>query len=109
MSVTKKLWDGNSNVTCYPEQSLNILKAFNEIINGLYHIGDEHKYIFHTLNTTSYVDAEYLKILNSIGCDLTDIANKLEMARSLLFGDCLNWNYVLENLKELSLKKDGVE
>ena len=100
------MFDGNTNLTYYPDQSANILRAFNEIINGLYHIGNEHEYIIHTLNTSTYVEAEYRKMLSDIGMDLTEIANKLEIVRSLLFGDCLNWEYIYQKVKNIKTK-DG--
>jgi hypothetical protein len=103
----KRMWLGNTNATYYPRQAENILRSLNETIHGLYALSNEESNIIETLNTTTYVEAEYKRLIGSIGIDLADIANKLEMIRSLLFGDCLNWDYICQNLKEIeSTKKE---
>ncbi|KPU42177.1 hypothetical protein OXPF_39560 [Oxobacter pfennigii] len=105
----KKLWSSGSNVLYYADNSATILKALNDAIHGLYYLGGEHSYIIHTLNTTTYVEEEYKRLLSGIieNQDLSDIANKLEMVRSLLFGDCFNWDYICEELEKIPPKGEA--
>lgn len=98
----KKLWTCGTSADYYPKETADILKSFNDVIHGLYALGGEEEYIFHTLNATTYVKREYKNFRDAIGMDLADIANYLEMMRSVLFGDVFNWDYVLEGLKEFS-------
>lgn len=99
----KKLFNGNSDALYNAEETANILKALNDAIHGLYYLGGEHEYICHTLNVTTYVEEEYRKLLSDIieNQDLSDIADKLEMIRSVLFGDALNWDAIQDNLTKL--------
>lgn len=92
----------SSDLIYSAKDSSEILKALNDVIHGLYHIGNEESYIISTFNTATYVEAEYKRLLKSIGMDLDDIANKLEMIRSLLFGDCFNWDYIQLELSKLT-------
>jgi hypothetical protein len=105
----RKLWNGGTNVLYYADKSATILKALNDAIHGLYYLGGEHGYIIHTLNTTTYVEEEYKRLLSKIIADqdLSDIANKLEMIRSLLFGDCLNWDCICEELEKIQPKEES--
>jgi hypothetical protein len=108
----KELWNRGTNALYYADKSATILKALNDAIHGLYYLGGEHDYIIHTLNVTTYVEEEYKKLLGDIigSQDLADIANKLEMIRSLLFGDCFNWDAIQSNLTKLTkLIKEDVE
>lgn len=100
-----KLFSKGSDALYNVEETASILKAFNEAIHGLYTIDSEESYIFDTLNTTTYVQEEYKKLAENIGIDLMDIANKLEMMRSILFGDCFNWDNIYAKLNKISSKK----
>lgn len=97
-----KLLNNGTDMLYNRQESMEILRAFNDIIHGLYHIGSEERYIFATLNTPTYIQEEYGKLIDSIGIGLADIANKLEIARSLLFGDCFNWDYIQSQIAELT-------
>lgn len=105
MEGFKKLFSGNSDALYNAEKSAEILKALNEIIHGLYFLDNEDTYILSTLNSTTYVEEEYKKLLTDIGTDFGDIANKLEMIRSLLFGDSFNWDNIYAELNKLSSKE----
>lgn len=106
----KELWNRGSNALYYADKSAVILKALNDAIHGLYYLGGEHGYITHTLNTTTYVEEEYKRLLSDIiaSQDLCDIANRLEMIRNLLFGDALDWDNIQSNLSKL-IKEEEVE
>lgn len=89
----EKLWSG-SDALYYPQETVTILKNFNDAIHGLYAIGGEEQYIFNVLNTSTPVIKEYERLTKSMGISLIDVANTLEIMRSLLFGDCFNWDNV---------------
>lgn len=97
-----KIWNNGTNANYYLESTIDILKALNDITNGLYHIADNYDYIFHTLNTTIDVQKEVVKILNSVDTDLATVAEKFAMVKSLLFGDAFDWNYILKKLEEVN-------
>lgn len=100
-----KLFSKGSDALYNEEETASILKAFNEAIHGLYTIGSEESYIFDTLDTTTYVQEEYKKLTENTGTDLIDIANKLEMMRNVLFGDCFNWDNIYAKLNKIHSKK----
>ena len=100
----KKLFSGNSDALYNAEESAEILKALNEAIHGLYYLDNEDTYILGILNCTTYVQEEYKKLLNDIGAGFGNIANKLEMIRSLLFGDCFNWDNIYAELSKIPTK-----
>lgn len=87
----------HSSVSCDTENSSEILKAFNDVIHGLYFL-DEQSYILETLNVATYVEKEYKKLMVDIGLDLPEMADKFEMIRSLLFGDSFNWDAIHQEL-----------
>lgn len=98
------LWDKGSDALSDTVETIRIAEAFNSVITGLLFLGSESKYIFAILNTTTYAQEEYLKLQSEIGIDMVDAANKLELMRSILFGDCFGWHYLLEKLKQYSKK-----
>ena len=101
----KKLFNGNNDALYNAEKSAEILKALNEAIHGLYYLDNEDTYVLSTLNATTYVEEEYKKLLIDIGTDFGNIANKLEMIRSLIFGDCFNWDNIYAELSKIPSKE----
>lgn len=95
----KKFWDSGSDALYNPQEAAKILKSFNDVIHGLYFLGSEENYIFSVLNTTTYQDEEYKRLTESMGIELTEIADKLELMRSILFGDCFNWDAICDGLE----------
>lgn len=94
----EKLWGKGSDVLYRPNKTAEIIKAFNSVITGMYFLGTEEQYIFDTLNTTTYVQEEYKSLQNKLGIDIQDIAEKFELMRSILFGDCLDWEFICDKL-----------
>ena len=96
----KKFWNSASDALNNSQETAKILKSFNDVIHGLYFLGSEEEYIFSVLNTTTYQDEEYKRLTESIGIELTEIADKLELMRSILFGDCFNWDNVYNEFEK---------
>lgn len=101
----RKLWNNSNDVLSNRQESMEILRAFNDAIHSLYYLGGEQKYIFDTLNVTVEAINKYKSILDGTEIDLIGLADKLELMRSLLFGDCLNWDYICSELDKLPDKK----
>lgn len=97
-----QLWNEASDAMYNPEATANILKSFNMAISALYAIEGENEYIFSMLNTSSYAEKAYESIEKSIGVDLACVANKLELMRNVLFGDCLDWNNIHKAFEKYS-------
>ena len=95
----EKLWDNGSDALYNPQETVTILKNFNDAIHGLYAIGGEERYIFNVLNTSAPVIKEYERLTKSMGISLIDVANTLEIMRNILFGDCFNWDNVYNEFK----------
>lgn len=100
----EELWDKGSDALSDTVKTIEIAEAFNSVTTGLRFLGSESEYIFEILNTTTYAQEEYEKLQSEIGIDMVDAANKLELMRSILFGDCFGWHYLLEKLKQYSKK-----
>jgi|GEM_PF-4055449 len=96
----EKLWNNGSDALYDPQNTMEILKNFNDAIHGLYAIGGEEQYIFNVLNTSTPIIKEYERLTKSMGISLTDVANTLEIMRNLIFGDCFNWVSVYNEFKE---------
>lgn len=101
------LWDKGSDALYDTIKTIEIAEALNSTITGLRFLGSESKYIFEILNTTTYAQEEYEKLRDEIGVDMVDIANKMELMRSVLFGDCFGWHSLLKELKQHL--KEGVK
>ncbi len=86
------IFDRNSDVLYHPDKSSEILNYFLKASSGLYGISGGMDYIFNTLNAPVYVQRECEKILG--GLALADVADRLEMCRNLLFGECLDWSEI---------------
>ena len=97
----KKLWSIASDIYYEPEKTVELLENFNGVIHGLYALSGETRSIADTLNSTNYEIAEYDRLIAATG-DLATIADTLEMARNLMFGGCVDWDYVLSGFKELA-------
>lgn len=95
----KKFWNSASDALYNPQETAVILKSFNDAIHGLYSIGGEEQYIFNVLNASTPVIKEYERLTKDMGISLMDIANTLEIMRSLLFGDYFNWDAICDGLK----------
>jgi hypothetical protein len=100
----KKIFDKNSDATYNPQKTAEILKAFNLAISSLYFLDGDERYISEVLNTSISEDEECKKIYDSIGIRLCDIADKLELVRSILFGGCLDWDFIRIELEKLQNK-----
>ena len=103
----KKLWSITSDIDYAPAKTVELLENFNNAINGLYALSGETRFTAATLNPASYEIAEYDRLIATIG-DLAEVADTLEMARNLLFGGCVDWDYVLAGFREMA-KRNGAE
>jgi hypothetical protein len=101
MMEFKRLWSVASDIDYDPGKTVELLENFNNAINGLYALSGETRFIADTLNSATYEIAEYDRLIAAIG-DLATIADTLEMARNLMFGGCVDWDYVLSGFKELA-------
>ncbi len=97
----RRLFNNGADVVYNSKKSAEILKAFNEAISMLYYLGCEERYIFDVLNTSSYIEEEYKRLWKGIGVELQEVADTLEVARSLLFGDCFNWRKIQSELNKI--------
>ena len=102
----KKLWSITSDIDYDPEKTVELLENFNNAINGLYALSGETRVIADTLNSATYEIAEYDRLIATIG-DLATVADTLEMARNLMFGGCVNWDYVLEGFREMAKRNEA--
>ena len=100
-----KMWSKSSDALYDTEKTIEVLEALNKAISGLYFLGGEERFISQVLNTSTYVDEEYARLIKRIGMDLCDVANVLELARSILFGDSFDWNSVLKELEKAPKKE----
>lgn len=77
------------------EKAKEILQSLNILIKHLYCI-DEKDYIYKLFNTPTYIEKQIDNILNTI--ELSEIANKLEMIRCLLFEELFDWEEIENKL-----------
>ena len=96
----KKLWSITSDIDYAPAKTVELLENFSNAINGLYALSGETRFTAATLNPASYEIAEYDRLIATIG-DLAEVADTLEMARNLLFGGCVDWNYILSGFRKV--------
>ena len=102
----KKLWSITSDIDYDPEKTVELLENFNNAINGLYALSGETRFMADTLNSSTYEMEEYDRLIYTVG-DLADIANTLEMARNILFGGCVDWDYVLAGFREMAKRNEA--
>ena len=95
----EKLWDKGFDAHHDPQEIVTLLKNFNDAINGLYAIGGEEQYIFNVLDTSAPVMREYERLIQSLGISLIEVADTLEKMRSILFGDCLDWDNIYKEFE----------
>lgn len=89
-----KMWSSASDIDYEPAKTIEVLTAFNQVISGLYFLSGEEKYIENILNSSTYEIDEYQRLIGTIG-ELSKVADTMEMARNILFGGCVDWNYIL--------------
>src|SRR5690554_5476776 len=110
MKKRHPVWYQASNVVSYPEEAMEILSAFNNIVNGLYKLTDDYNYMFEVFNTQGDVQKEIVKLLNDVDNEsLANVAVKFEMARNLLLGDAFDWDYMLKELKERTENQEKIQ
>lgn len=97
----KRLWSAASDIDYEPAKTVELLENFNSTIHGLYALSGETRFIANVLSSSTYEIAEYDHLIAKIG-DLATIADTLEMARNLMFGGCVDWDYVLSKFRELA-------
>ena len=102
----KKLWSITSDIDYAPAKTVELLENFSNAINGLYALSGETRFTAATLNPASYEIAEYDRLIATIG-DLAEVADTLEMARNLLFGGCVDWDYVLAGFREMAKRNEA--
>ena len=79
---------------CSSEDVLRLIRVFNRIISGLYDISAMGT-VLYELNSTSSVEEETKRILgNNFENEMIELAYKLELVRSLLFGEVLDWEKI---------------
>lgn len=85
------------------DTDLRILTALNNIIDFLYDL-DDITYITHEMNTHADID----RMVGDVVCDLdpAEVASKLEIVRTLLFGSKVDYN-TLQKALEDGLHKYG--
>lgn len=93
------IWSKQSNVNTRNKDAIKLLKHMNMAIDGIWGFACDNDYLFSTTNASSNAEDEYKRIEASIGIDLLELAGKLEVMRSMVFGDSLNWGIVLESLE----------
>lgn len=82
-----------SDMTYYADTNAKALRDINGAITSLYAI-DVGAYSANTRNTPIYVN----EVITALHIDVAGWANKLEMLRSLVFGNDINWEYMAEDL-----------
>ena len=101
----KKLWSVGTDADYEPSKTAEILDAFNRATQCLYFLSGEEKYIEEVLNASTPEMAEYKRLIKSIG-DLAEVADTLEMARNIIFGGAIDWEYIFAGLKKLAKEKE---
>ena len=96
----KKLWSITSDIDYAPAKTVELLENFNNSIHGLYALSGETRFIADTLNSATYEMEEYDRLIATIG-NLATVADTLEMARNLMFGGCVDWDYILSGFRKV--------
>jgi hypothetical protein len=86
----------NSDMTYHAKLNAEALSDFNRAIDALYSL-DSGAFSADTRNTPTYVD----DVVKNLNVDFADIAFKLELMRSLIFGDAIDWGYCADKLREI--------
>ena len=84
----------------YDTNNAKILRDFNQAISALYALDSGAFSARDTLNLRLDTDEEIDKILQDVS--LVDIAMKLSLVRSLVFGECLDWEAAAADLERES-------
>ncbi|WP_418465368.1 hypothetical protein [Faecousia sp.] len=95
------LFDQGSDIVYHSDNNSEALLDLNTAIKALYAI-EAGALSANTLNTPTYVES----VIQHLQIDVAGWAGKLEMMRSLLFGEDLNWEYIQQQL-ELHNKDGG--
>lgn len=91
------LWAEWSNVDeDNVEEVKHILKAFDDVINGLEAL-EESDWIFNNLNS-SPSEKDYYFDTRGPGGGFAELADEFEKLRSVLFGGVLDWNEIKRSL-----------
>lgn len=91
------LWAEWSNVDeDNVEEVKHILKAFNDVINGLL-VLEDHNYIFNNLNS-SPSEKNYYFDVRGTDDGFAGLADEFEKLRSVLFGGVLDWDEIKRSL-----------
>lgn len=95
------LFNQGSDLLHHSDNNSEALLDLNTAIKALYAI-EAGALSANTLNTPTYVES----IIQHLQIDVAEWAGKLEMMRSLLYGEDLNWEHIQQQL-ELHDKDGG--
>lgn len=101
--MSSSLFDSSSDMVYHASINSQCLRDFNNAITALYTLASG-AYTCDTRNTATYVE----DVVKRFGLDIADVANKLEMTRSLIFGDAMNWDHVAQTLKCMCEKEGAI-
>ena len=79
-----------------------LLKDLNKLIDVLSKISDSSYYLDYIFNSSTYITKEVEK-LGFTDEFLNDLTAKFEKLRSLLYGDCLDWNKISAGAMESAM------
>lgn len=92
------LWAEWSNVDeDNVEEVKHILKAFNDVINGLSTL-EESDWIFNNLNSSESEEDCYFNLHGKLDGGFIGLSEEFEKLRSVLFGGVLDWNEIKRSL-----------
>lgn len=91
------LWAEWSNVDeDNVEEVKHILKAFDDVINGLLVLEDSN-WIFNNLNSSD-AEKDYYFDVRGTNNGFVELSEKIEKLRSVLFGGVLDWDEIKKSL-----------
>ena len=96
------LFNQGSDLVYHSGNNSEVLLDLNTAIKALYAI-DVGALSANTLNTPAYVE----DVIQHLQIEATEWAGKLEMMRSLLFGEDLNWELIQKHLKSIPDNSGG--
>lgn len=87
----------------YDNEDLRFLTRLNQCIDLLYDL-DDFQYYSHRMNVTSTVSQQAEEVISQL--DPAEVAFKLELIRTLIFGNKINYEF-LQTVLESGIEKYG--
>lgn len=93
-------WDGDRDILYNAKSAGDFLKHLNAAIDGLYYVGLELESSYGIIGASTYEIKPCSDILVGADIDPSEIAEKLRLIRSILFGGAMDWGKLEKSLSQ---------